>query len=266
MDLELEGKVALVTGGNRNIGKAIAKELARNGADIAIAARDLAALEAAAGEISRKTGRKVLFFQADLSHAEAIKQLAKDVVEAFGRIDILVNGAARRGTPAPGGAATSPSDEQILEDFTVKALGYLRLSRTVAPYMKQQGWGRIINISGMGALTVGNLSTSIRNVSVVTITKTLANELGPYGINVTAIHPDNVYTESFAERFGAIAQQQGITLEEYARQMGERNAIRRLVTAEDIAYVVAFLASPKATAICGETIVVNGGAGTTIRY
>lgn len=265
MSGELEGKVAIVTGGNRGIGKAAARELARQGADAALVARDLAALMATAEELTRETERKVHYFQIDVAQDEQIRQGVQRIGEAFGRIDILVNGAGPSGLgerPAP----PSQSDHQVLEEFTIKTLGYLRMAREVLPYMKQQGWGRIINLGGMAALTAGRLAGTIRNVSVTAITKTLANEVGPFGITVNAIHPGTVYTERFEERFAEVARRQGRTMEEYRRQLGEANAIRRLITPEDVAHVIAFLASPRAAAICGETIVVNGGAGSTIRY
>lgn len=265
MNGELEGKVAIVTGGNRGIGKAAARELARQDADAALVARDLVALKAAAEELCHETARKVLSFQIDVAQDEQIRQGVAVIGEAFGRIDILVNAAGPAGL-GERPALPSQSDQQVLEEFTIKTLGYLRMAREVVPYMKQQGWGRIINLGGMAALTAGRLAGTIRNVSVTAMTKTLANELGPFGITVNAIHPGTVDTERFDERFEGLARRQGRTIEEYRQQLAEAAAIRRLVTPEDIAHVIAFLASPRAAAICGETIVVNGGAGASIRY
>lgn len=264
MDLQLEGKVALVTGGNRGLGKVIAAEFGRNGMDVAILARNQALLESAAKELSQETGRKVLPFQADTTDEAQVQRAVKQVADAFGRIDVLVNSAARASTPGP--SAIEQTDENILADFHVKVLGYLHVARAVVPYMRQQGWGRIINLSGMGALLVGNLSTTIRNVSVVSLTKTLANELAPHGIGVVCIHPSNVYTDNFEQRFGAAAQRAGVSLDEYAQRLGKDNPIGRMVNDEDIAYAATMLASPRAAAICGETIVVNGGSSNSIRY
>lgn len=266
MDLELDGKVAAVTGGNRGIGKVIAAELARNGMDVAILARDRPALESAAKELAERTGRKILPFQTDTSDEDHVSRTVKEIAEAFDRIDVLVNGAARAGGPGGSGSASTISDEEILADFKVKVLGYLHMARQVAPYMKQNGWGRIINLGGMGALSVGNFSTTARNVSVAALTKILANELGPDGIGVVGIHPNNVYTDNFARRFAGVAEQQRLSLDDYARRLGEGNAIKRMVTDQDVANVVAFLASPRAMAISGETIAVTGGSGNTIRY
>jgi NAD(P)-dependent dehydrogenase (short-subunit alcohol dehydrogenase family) len=264
VDLQLEGKVALVTGGNRGLGKAIAAEFGRNGMDVAILARNWSLLTASAETLARETGRRVLPFQADTTDEAEVKRAVEAAAEAFGRIDVLVNSAARASTPGP--SALEQTDENILADFHVKVLGYLHVARAVAPYMRKQGWGRIINLSGMGALLVGNLSTTIRNVSVVSLTKTLANELAPQGIGVVCIHPSNVYTDNFEARFGAAAQRAGLSLEQYARRLGQEVPIGRMVNDADIAYAATMLASPRASAICGETIVVNGGAGGTIRY
>ncbi|MPZ13899.1 MAG: SDR family oxidoreductase [Chloroflexi bacterium] len=262
---EFENQVAVVTGGNRGIGKAVAWELAREGADAALVARDRVALQAAADEISRGTERRILPFQIDLTDNEQIRRGVQAIGEACGRIDILVNGAAPvgRGTEL---RSSTESEEEVLEEFTVKTVGYLRMTRAVVPYMKRQGSGRIVNLGGLAAVTAGRLSATIRNVSVTALTKTLGNELGPFGITVNAIHPGIVATERFAERFAEIARRQGRTIEEHQQQLAEATAIRRMVTPQDIAHVVAFLASPRAAAICGETIVVNGGAGSTIRY
>lgn len=265
MNGELEGKVAIVTGGNRGIGRATARELTRQGADAALVARDLAALRATADELAVETKRNVRYFQIDVSQDEQIRAGVKAIAETFGRIDILVNGAGPAGLGEPA-APPSQSDQQVLEEFAVKTLGYLRMAREVVPHMKRQGWGRIINLGGMAALTAGRLAGTIRNVSVTALTKTLANELGPFGITVNAIHPGTVDTERFEERFGDLARRQGRTIQEYRQQLAESTAIRRMVTPEDVAHVIAFLASPRAAAICGETILVNGGAGSTIRY
>ncbi len=265
MSIEFEGQVAVITGGNRGIGKATAMELASLGADVALVARDLEALQAAAGEIAQATQRRAFSFQIDLTDDQQIQRGVSAIGEALGRIDILVNSAAPvgRGT---GARASIESDHEVLDEFTVKPLGYLRMTRAVVPYMQRQGWGRVINLGGGAALTAGRLSATILNISVAALTKTLGNELGPFGITVNAIHPGIVATERFDERFTEIARRQGRTIEEHRQQLAEAAAIRRMVTPEDIAHVIAFLASRNAVAICGETIVVNGGAGSTIRY
>ncbi|MBM2826257.1 MAG: short-chain dehydrogenase, partial [Dehalococcoidia bacterium] len=139
-------------------------------------------------------------------------------------------------------------------------------AREVAPYMRQQGWGRIINISGLAARQSGSIIGSMRNVSLVAMTKNLADELGPHGINVTVVHPAVTRTEAVAARFAAQARREGVPLEEVESRAAQGNSVRRVIDARDIAYVVAFLASPKSIAINGDVIAAGGGVGRAIYY
>ena len=150
MDLDLKGKTAIVTGGNRGIGKAIAKELAREGVNVAIVARDKTALAAAAKEVAGNSGVKVLDISSDTGDDAAVKKMVADVVAAFGRIDILVNCAAQAGGQGKPPSLTEITNEHFWADMNVKVLGYLRTAREVAPHMIKQGSGRIINVSGPG--------------------------------------------------------------------------------------------------------------------
>ncbi|MBI4300184.1 MAG: SDR family oxidoreductase [Chloroflexi bacterium] len=263
MDLELLERVALVTGGSKGIGKAIALALAREGADIAICARQEEPLEAAAGDIRNQTGRKVLPIVADVSRTDEVERLVQATVAAFGRLDILINNAGK-----PGGLATGPlptvRDELMLEDLNVKFLGYLRCARAAAPHMQSQGWGRIINVGGLSARQPGAYSTGARNIAIVHMSKTLAEELGPFGITVNVVHPGSTRTEYLDQMLAARAQERGTTVEEIEREMAQGNPIRRIVDAQDVAWVVAFLASPKAGAITGEVISAGGGAGRAV--
>ena len=266
MDLELAGKVALVTGGSKGIGKAVARRLAAEGASVAIAARTEDVLRATATELAEETGQRILPVVADTADGDSIRSMVDHAHGELGRLDILVNGAA-----VPGGGGPPPALEDITadafwDDINVKVLGYLRAAQAAAPYMREQGWGRIVNISGLAARSAGSTIGSIRNVSVAAMTKNLANELGPHGINVTVVHPGMTYTERMPALFEARAQAQGISAEEAERQYAEGNSIRHLVTAEEVADVIAFLASPRSIAINGDAIATGGGAGTAIHY
>ncbi|MDA0365322.1 MAG: SDR family oxidoreductase, partial [Chloroflexi bacterium] len=152
------------------------------------------------------------------------------------------------------------------DDMNVKVLGYLRCAREVAPVMKRQGWGRIVNISGLAARQSGSTIGSVRNVAVAALTKNLADELGPHGINVTVVHPGLTRTEATPGVVAARAQAESITPEEAEQRMASGNSIRHLVDATEVAYVVAFLASPLSIAINGDTIAVGGGAPRAIHY
>jgi NAD(P)-dependent dehydrogenase (short-subunit alcohol dehydrogenase family) len=266
MDLQLQGKTAIVTGGSRGMGKAIAWQLAREGCDVAIGARTERPLREAAAEIAQETGHKIVPLIVDTLNAESIKGFVRRAAEALGGVHILVNCAARVGGTIPDNMDVI-SDEQIVKDFEEKFLGYYRCAREAAPYMKQAGWGRIINLSGGAGRTPGTaISTPARNISCVALTKSLANTLGPFGINVNAIYPGTTITEAVLERSREQAKRQGKTLEAYLEELRQRSVIRYLVTAEDMANVVVFLCSPLAISVTGEAVSVSGGANADMHY
>ena len=272
MDLGLQGKHAVVTGGSLGIGKAIARELAREGADVAIVARTKEQLEAAARELSAETGRRVIPLAADVTSRAQVDAMVAQAAAQLGGLHILVNS----GSP-PGGSAgaTGPIetvvDEELLHDFNVKYVGALRCARAVIPHMKEQKWGRIINISGTNARNAGNLSGGARNTSLVHFTKTLALQVGRFGITVNCIHPGITRTERTPRLIAARAKELGIATDEveprdYAPDSPRGNAIGRMVDAAEIAYLTAFLASDKAWAVTGELVVATGGAGRAVYY
>ncbi len=251
MDLDLAGKKAIVTGGSRGIGKAIARQLAIEGVDVGIAARDPQRLEAAAGELSDATGRRVFRWSCDTTDDESVRAMVAELAGALGGVDILVNSAAKvGGLTAPPKLADLTTDE-LWTEVNTKVMGYLRCPREVAPRMAEHGWGRIINVSGLAARQSGSTLGSIRNVSVAALTKNLADELGPQGINVTCVHPGLTRTERTSDEFAASF---------------DRNTIGRIVDADEVAYLVAFLASPKSAAITGDSIACGGGTRGPIYY
>jgi NAD(P)-dependent dehydrogenase (short-subunit alcohol dehydrogenase family) len=257
MDLELTGKVAIVTGGSRGVGKAIALELAREGVDVVICGRNREALETAATELTRETGRRIVPVPTDTTARASVEQMVKETVATLGKVDILVNNAATPGGLVQGSLAEA-SEESLLEDINTKVVGYFRCAREVAPHMQRQGWGRIINIGGLSGRRSGNIS-GLRNAAIVHLTKTLSDQLGPSGITVNLVHPGTTRTERSGPMYTERARQQGVSVEEIERRIAQENAIRRIVDAKEIGYVVAFLASPKATAITGEVIAAGGG-------
>ncbi len=267
MDLELGGKRAIVTGGSRGIGKAIALALAREGADVALLARDEKALQATAAELGAATGRRVVGVRGDTSDDEAVRRaVAEAVARLGGTIDILVNAAAE-----PAGFAAPPLLAEISGTFfhaelDTKVMGYIRCAREVVGGMRAQGWGRIVNISGLAARQTGNTVGSIRNVAVAALTKNMADEFGPSGIHVTVVHPGLTRTARTAPLVAARAAAQGVDPQAMEAQMAGGNSIRRLVDAADVANVVAFLCSPKSRAINGDAIAVGGGMPRSIHY
>ena len=272
MDLGLRDKRAIVIGGSRGIGKAIARELAREGADVAIVARTKERLDATARELAAETKRRVIPLVADVTSKAQVDAMVAQAAAQLGGLHILVNS----GSP-PGGSATATGpietvvDEDLLHDFNVKYVGALRCARAAIPYMKEQGWGRIINISGTNARNAGNLSGGARNTSLVHFTKTLAVQLGRYGITVNCIHPGVTRTERTPRLLAARAVELGIAPEDvekrdFADDSPRGNAIGRMVDAAEIAYLAAFLASDKAWAVSGELVVATGGAGRAVYY
>lgn len=267
MNLKLLGKRALVTGGSRGIGKAIARALALEGVDVALLARNADALAAAAAELTAESGRTVVGVSADTTSDAQIQRAVTEAVRQLGGpIDILVNAAAE-----PAGFKGPPALADISGDFfhaemDTKVMGYVRCAREVVPGMRAQGWGRIVNVSGLAARQTGNAVGSMRNVAVAALTKNLADELGPHGINVTVVHPGLTRTERTAPLVQARAAAQGLTVDEVEAQMAAGNSIHHLVDASEVANVVAFLCSPKSRAINGDAIAVGGGAPHVIHY
>jgi NAD(P)-dependent dehydrogenase (short-subunit alcohol dehydrogenase family) len=266
MDLELTGKVAVVTGGSRGIGKAIARELALEGVNIAIVARNPETLESTRRELADETGRRIEAFTVDTSNDESIRAMGRQVLQAFGRVDILVNSAAAPGGQQPPPRLAEIDTESFDGEMHTKVLGYLRCAREFVPSMRENGWGRIINISGLAARQTGTILGSVRNVSVVALSKNLADELGPHGINVNTVHPGTTRTERTVGVVAARAEATGQTPEEVEKQMADGNTIRHLVDAREVAYVVTFLCSPKSIAINGDVIAAGGGALRAIHY
>jgi NAD(P)-dependent dehydrogenase (short-subunit alcohol dehydrogenase family) len=265
MDLELSGKRALVTGGSSGIGRAIARQLAFEGVRVALAARDAARLQRAAAELTAETGGSVVGLTLDTRDGASVTAGVAKAVERLGGLDILVNAAAE---PAIGTAPKldEVTDQAFWRDVDVKVLGYLRMAREAAPHMAADGWGRIINITGQNARQTGSIIGSIRNVSVAALTKNLADELGPKGINVTVVHPGLTRTEATPAMIARRAAASGLSPAEVETQLAASISIGRIVDAAEVADVVAFLASPRSVAITGDAIAVGGGARGAIHY
>ncbi len=272
MDFGLTGKKALVAGGGRGIGKAIARVLAEEGCDLVIAARSMEQLSATAQEISDAVGRAVTPMQLDVTQTDQVNRVVAAAAEQLGGLNIVVNSASLPGGSANAVGYIEEVDENaLLSDFDVKYVGALRCSRAAIPLLKEQGWGRIINISGGNARNAGNLSGGARNVALVHMTKTLSIDLGPYGITVNCIHPGTTRTERTAGMLAARAARQGIRPQDvemldFASGTLSGNAICRMIEAEEIGFLTAFLASDKAWAVTGEVIAAGGGVGRAVFY
>lgn len=241
MDLGLDGAPALVTGGSRGIGLAVARALAAEGARCALLGRDADALAGAAELV----GPGTVTVQADTTDDRAVRLAVATAAEQLGGLDVVVNAAAPRAQPGQVPGLAGLDDDDFLRQVDTKALGYARVVRAAAPHL-ERGGGRVVNISGMNARATGSLTGSVRNIAVVAISKNLADELGPRGVTVTCVHPGLTVTERVADDPAFLEQ-------------AARNGTGRPVTADDVAAVVVFLASPRAAAANGAVITLDGG-------
>jgi NAD(P)-dependent dehydrogenase (short-subunit alcohol dehydrogenase family) len=259
MDLQLTGRRAVITGASRGIGFAIGRALAAEGAAVALVSRDAPVIEQRAARLRDETGAQVIGIAADTGDDASVTAMAQDAARRLGGVDILVNNAAIMN---PG---TIPED-QLEAEINVKVRGYLRCVRAFAPGMVERGWGRIINIGGLAARHSGSVTGSIRNVAVAAMTKNLADELGPSGVNVTVVHPGATRTETFLAGVESLALSRGVSAGEAEREFAAAVSIGRLVTPEEVASVVAFLASPLSVALNGDALIASGGARGAIHY
>lgn len=242
MDLHLNGRTALVTGGSRGIGLAVAKALSGEGVRVALLGRDEKSLAEAADAV----GPDTVVVRADTTRDGEVRTAVDLGAAELGRLDIVVNCAAPRATPAQVPGLAGLDDEDFLRQLDTKALGYARVVRAAATHLKAAGGGAVVNVSGMNARITGSIIGSVRNLAVVAITKNLADELGADGISVTSVHPGLTVTERVA---GDAA---------YAEQAAD-NALGKSVTAEQVADVITFLASPRGVVTNGAVITVDGG-------
>ena len=257
MDLQLKGKTALVLAASKGLGKACATLLATEGADVVIGARDRNTLEATAAELRALGKGRVLAIPVDVRKPEEAAAFVAGAIKEFGKIDILVNNA---GGP-PFGSFESFDETAWQAAFELNLLSTVRFSRLVIPYLKKTGSGRIINIVSLSVKTfLANsvLSTSMR-MGVVGMAKILSNELGPDNITVNNVAPGLILTDRVNDTFPKNPPP-GTTREELLAERAKDIPLRRIGRPEELAALVAFLASPLSGYITGATIQVDGGA------
>lgn len=262
MDLGLAGRRAIVTGASRGIGLACVRGLAAEGVAVTMMARHGDALSTAADGVEGTVRTAV----ADTTDDAAVRAMVAEHVAALGGVDILVNAAARPAGAAPIPPLAELTDDAVLGELDTKLMGYLRCARAVAPHMTAQGWGRIVNISGLNARRTGSIAGTVRNVAVAALTANLADELGPAGVNVTVVHPGLTETERtpgmIADRMAATGSDESAVRTELAAA----SSLRRMITADEVADVVVFLASPRSVAVTGDAIGAGGGQRGTVHY
>ena len=244
--MELEGKVAIVTGGTRGIGRAIVLDLAANGADVALNYRKSADLAAELADTIREMGRRAMIVQADVSGFDDAQTMVQKVLDEFGRVDILVNNAGMNWD----GVVWKMTEEQWDRVIEVDLKGTFNYTRAITPAFRDQGSGKIVNITSINGLRgkFGQTNYSAAKAGVIGFTKACARDLGRYSINVNAVAPGLIETEMVKE---APAKVREMALAEIV--------LGRLGLPEEVAYVVTFLCTEKARHITGQVIQVDGG-------
>src|SRR3990170_4739281 len=262
MDLGLEGKVALVGGSSKGIGRAVALALGREGFRVTICARDNAALAATAQAIRQQTESKVFSLVCDMSSYEDIRRVVAETVKTFGRLDIVVNNA---GGP-PTGTFDDFDETDWLQAISQNLLSAVRTIREALPHLRRSGSGRIINITSVAVKQPIDrliLSNTTR-LGVVGMAKTLSRELAPEGITVNNVCPGNIATERLISLIEERARRQGVSLEEAIQIEEGRVPMSHLGDPDDVANLVVYLASTKARYITGATIQVDGGSTVAV--
>ena len=257
MELGLKGKIAVITGGSEGIGLATALRLAREGAAVALCARRKEPLDQAAARV-REAGAQVLAVPADMSKKADIDRFIKAVIDRFGRIDILVNNA---GTSARG-KFLEIEDDAWSADLELKVFGAIRCTRLAVPYMKKQGGGRIINITISSAKQPGAESypTSVSRAAGLALTKALSKEYAADNILVNTVCIGKIKSGQHERRY----TRQGIGAEEYYRQTSKDIPLGRVGEADEVANVIAFLASNAASYVTGTSVNLDGGISGTL--
>jgi 3-oxoacyl-[acyl-carrier protein] reductase len=257
MDLGLEGKVALVMAASKGLGRAVATELAREGARVVISSRDADALAQTAAEIAEETGAEVEHRAADLTRAEDVWTLVSHVTDRFGGVDVLVNNT---GGP-PAGTFDDFDDEGWQFAFELVLMSLIRAVRGVLPSMRERGGGRIVNIASSSIKQpIENLilSNTFR-AGIAGLAKSLAVELAPDGILVNTIGPGRISTARSQSMDASRAETLGVPVEEVRGQVESQIPLGRYGTPEELARVAAFLASPANSYVTGQAILVDGG-------
>jgi 3-oxoacyl-[acyl-carrier protein] reductase len=257
MDLELEGKVAIIGGASKGLGRACADVLAEEGARIMMCSRTRQDLDQAAEEIRDATGAEVLTYAGDLESYATIKDLIATTVSHYGHLDIMVNNSG--GPPL---ARSATATEEQWETAVQRSLYFFaRMSREAVPHLKAQGGGRIINILASTVYQpIPNLALSgATRLGVVAFAKSLADEVGRDGILVNNVCPGSILTERMLSNVTSRAKELGTTVEQGLQARAGETAVGRIGEPKELAYLVGFLASGKSSYITGTTILVDGG-------
>ncbi|MGF6573665.1 3-oxoacyl-[acyl-carrier protein] reductase [Paraburkholderia sp. GAS333] len=253
MQIDMKGRVAVITGGSKGIGRAIAARMAQSGADVALLARRPEALEEARTFVSGTATGRVHIVPCDVTKADAIASAYSDVMNVFGKIDIVVNNAGIAQT----GPFASISDETWQADLDLKLFAAIRLTRLVWPQLIERRWGRVINVLNIGAKApkAASAPTSVSRAAGMALTKVLAGEGAPHNILVNALHVGLIDSDQWARKH---AQTGNGSYDDFLADMAKGVPLGRVGTAEEFANVACFLASDLASYVTGTSINVDG--------
>ncbi|WP_274365300.1 SDR family oxidoreductase [Paenibacillus thermotolerans] len=255
MELGLQGKTAVITGGSKGIGLATALALAAEGAQVTIVARGVDALQTAAEQIRNKTGAEPLTVAADVANQQDVLRAVEQTVERFGGIDILVNNA---GTAAAN-AFEAVTDGMWEADLDLKLFGAVHFSRAVIPHMRNRGGGAIVNVTAVGgkAPPAGSLPTSVSRAAGLALTKAMSKDLARDNIRVNAVCIGLIRSDQIERTWQATAPE--LTWEQYAADPRHQIPLGRIGNTEEAANVIAFLVSEAASYVTGSSVNIDGG-------
>ena len=260
MDVRMDGRKAIITGGSAGLGKAMAMEFNRSGAHVAIVGRRQDALDAVKAEIEAVGSGKIAAISADIRLAEECQRVVKETEAALGAVDILINNA---GT-SQRGPFLDVSDELWQDDLDLKLFAAIRLSRMVIPGMRDRRWGRIINVLNVGAKAPAaeGAPTAVSRAAGMALMKVLANENAAHNVLVNGMLVGKIRSDQWEKRHAA--DNRGMTLEEWYAEAGKEQPMNRLGYAEEFANMACFLCSEQGSYINGAAINVDGGLSKVV--
>jgi 3-oxoacyl-[acyl-carrier protein] reductase len=260
MECRMDGRTAVITGGSMGLGRAIAHEFARSGANVAMVARRADVLEDAKTEISADASGKVEGFTCDMSDAAAIRPMFDAVTTSLGQVDIIVNNAGS----SQRGAFLDITDEMWRSDLELKLFGAIRLTRLAFPGMIERRWGRIINVLNVGAKAppAGGAPTAVSRAAGMALTKVLAGEGAPHNVLVNALLVGRIVSDQITRRHANADT--NVSLQDYIAEAGGAIPMGRMGTAAEFANIATFLASNSGSYITGTAINVDGNLSPVI--
>jgi len=256
LDLELGGQVAFVTGASKGIGRAVAEQLAREGADVVITARAAEPLQTAAKQITAATGSTVVAMAGDMSVTIDVQRCVDATLARFGKIDILVTCAGS----SPGGLLEDLAEDQWMSSLNLKFMGYVRSVRAVIPHMRERGAGAIVLVVGNDGLkpSYWEMTAGVANAADINFASSVAEQYGRYGVRINTVNPGPVNTDRWDTLEKAFARDKGVT-QDRAHELATRSIpFGRICEPGEVAALVTFLASPRASFINGAHIPIDG--------